>query len=132
MKFWKRLRLYLIGLTLGVLIMYFFYKDKPLDAWLPKERIKIHLTEVPVGFTKLARCQRECYALSDRTVLDMIQDAEIFFDESQTHRKPCPIYLFRTDYKRGYNYELEVEYCQESGKVRAVRSLDGAGCPCEQ
>lgn len=112
--------------------MYFFYKDKPLDAWLPKERIKIHLTEVPVEFSKLATCQLDCYALKDSTVLNMIQDAEIHFDESQTHRKPCPIYLFRTNYDRGYNYEMEVEYCLEQGTVRAIRSADGADCRCER
>ncbi len=129
--FWHRLKFYLIGLSIGVAAIAFIYKDKALDAWMPKKRIKIHLTEVEVKFNDLATCQMQCFGLDEETVLGMIQDGEIHFNESQTRRKPCPIYLIRTEYERGFNYEVDVEYCLEEGRVWAVRSLDGTECGCQ-
>lgn len=125
MKIWKRLRLFLVGFGFGLILLYFFYKDKAFDNWLPENRIKHHLSQVEIIQSPLAKCQTKCLDIADSTIQNYIQTGEIIFSESQTKRKPCPIYYFKCE----NDIVLRIEYCEENGKLVEVIKPNG-NCEC--
>jgi hypothetical protein len=92
MDFSRRLRLFLIGVVLGSVIMYFYVlKDRNIYK-SPKEVIKEKLIHLPLQLSSKALCQVNCSKLDTLKLRKLWKEAEIDFSKSKTSEKPCPIY----------------------------------------
>lgn len=93
MAFLRRLFLYLIGVGLGsVLVWFMLLRDRDLAAWLPEDVIKEKVVAFSWSFDKDAQCVKE-FALSDSVAFTQwIQTMEVNFGKSNTRKQSCPVY----------------------------------------
>ena len=100
MAFLKRLGFYLIGLSIGLIFLFFFLKKKSEETgtsfcYFPNCRVIKELRSKPMQFDS------EFLALHEKSRIDSIQidsfliQGKVDFKQSNTKSKPCKTYLIR-------------------------------------
>ena len=83
MNFLNRLKFYLIGLGLGLLLIYSLFKDREWD-WLPENKVKKFILETPL---KINLKKDQTAILTDqfsKKIFDLIINGNVNFSESKT------------------------------------------------
>ena len=83
MNFLNRLKFYLIGLVLGLLLIYSLFKDREWD-WLPENKVKKFILETPL---KINLKKDQTAILTDqfsKKIFDLIINGNVNFSESKT------------------------------------------------
>lgn len=130
MTFFRRLITYLIGVGLGLLIVYQIFGDRELNTWTPQKRIMTTIDSSTVTISSRAACQLKCLELEDKKWVTVQQQAEINFSESDTQKDPCPVY--RLEYQKDEaEFTMIWEVCEKEEKVELLSiNKTGAECSC--
>lgn len=128
MGFWRRLRIYLIGFGLGLLIVYGIFGDRDLTKWTPERKILIAIDSSEVSISERALCQLNCHGFSERDIPDLMRDADIDFSESNTAKEPCPIYNISSQEEK---YHMLWEVCEREEKVLLLDFVSDQSCACK-
>ena len=130
MTFWKRLRTYLVGVSLGLLLVYVFFKDRDLSGWTPQGRVLIAIDSSDVTFSERAKCQFRCNNFKLENWREVHNLAAVNFSESNTQQKPCPVYQLNSEFD-GNRYQLIWEVCENDEKVKLLSfRKEGKKCDC--
>ena len=131
MTFARRLRIYLIGVGLGLLIVYVFFKDRDLSGWTPQGRILTAIDSSQVEISERALCQFECIGMQQEQWRELHKVAKVNFPESSTQQKPCPIYHLKSELENE-KYTLIWEVCESLERVKLLAiSKEGKKCNCD-
>ncbi|NNJ89626.1 MAG: DUF4258 domain-containing protein [Eudoraea sp.] len=98
MAFLKRLGYYLVGLAIGIVILTFLLKKKTTETgtsfcYFPNCRVLKELRSKPLTFSsdvEQALITREVDTLE---ILNLLNDGDVNFGESDTEASPCKIFL---------------------------------------
>lgn len=96
MNFAKRLRLYLTGVLLGCIVVYFlliYKRDRNFTAWLPENRILAEVREKPFSLDDKTICFLQCLNTDTTSLKKLLAKAEVNFSNSLVNEKPFPIYV---------------------------------------
>ncbi|CAG0982258.1 hypothetical protein FLAV_01832 [Flavobacteriales bacterium] len=120
MTFFRRLRLYLLGVVIGVIIVYFMLLHKrERPSWLPQGRILEQIASSEIRFTDKALCSMEALNVNETEVKSLIsKKGSVFFSKSDTKRKPCPVYYIKG--KEEKEIFVKVEMCDSISTVMWV------------
>jgi hypothetical protein len=130
MTFWRRLRIYLLGVGLGLLIVYVFFKDRDLSGWTPQGRVLTAIDSSTVSISERALCQLNCLGIEGEAWREVHASAEVNFSESNTQKKPCPVYRLTSHYQE-QKYVLVWEVCEKAEKVELLSvSTEAMSCNC--
>lgn len=97
MKFASRLKFYVFGILIGVLISYMFFGNRGC-AWLPGTRVKAAIMDFPWVTTPQLDCQLRALNLNPSNLKTFIENSSINFNKSQTEVNPR-IYNLSCDQK---------------------------------
>ena len=132
MTFWKRLRSYFVGVGLGLIIVYFFFGDRDLNNWTPQSRVLNGIDSAEVNISKRAACQLKCLGLKDEDLKEIKAVARVNFSESNTQKKPCPVYRLESRWNES-DYLLIYELCEKDEKAELIGlNQIGKVCECEE
>jgi hypothetical protein len=88
----RRIRIYLFGFILGIIMVVFLYGDKydTIVGWTPEKRVlkRLKLTEKIISDSM--QCILECYHFNDEDWKLLYTVGDVNFTEART--KPFPIY----------------------------------------
>ena len=130
MTFWKRLRTYLVGVGLGLLIVYVFFKDRDLSGWTPQGRVLTAIDSSNFSISERAMCQMNCYRLQTEEWRLIHNEASVNFSESNVKKKPCPVYHLSSVYK-AEEFKLIWEVCEDAEEVELLSIVKkGEKCDC--
>lgn len=129
MKTSHRIRVYAVGLLLGCVLVYFtLIKGKNRGYWLPENRVKEQVQKSKITFSEHAKCIMTCKGISEEETKNVLKNGDVNFRESDTHRKPCPAYVFE-----GRNLKIICTACDSISEVMNVIRLhetqDSCQCP---
>lgn len=103
MSFWKRFRMYLLGVGLGVVLVYLFFgKEKTENAlwgWLPKNAIKKEMTSYDLKFNhRQISCFNDCSSVKvdSLSLFNVLKHGDVDFSLSDTRKFPKK-YVFNND-----------------------------------
>ncbi len=122
MAFLKRLGFYLIGLSIGLIFLFFFLKKKSEETgasfcYLPNCRVIKDLRSKPLKFSPEFRATHS-ESLADSVKIDsFLMDGTVDFDISETKSKPCKTYRIRGFYNE-YECLLVVYNCPDEVVVK--------------
>jgi hypothetical protein len=129
MDFSRRLRLFLIGVVLGSVIMYFYVlKDKNIYK-SPKEVIKEKLLHFPMQLSTKAACQIACNNLDTSALRKVWLNAEIDLGKSIVDEKPCPLYHIVLAEAIGETKIIECTVCDDFVVIQEIKDTKAA-CNC--
>ena len=130
MTFWRRFRTYLIGVGLGLLIVYVMFGDRELNTWTPENRIMTTIDSSTVSISARAVCQLKCLGLEDKKWVEIQHASDINFSESNAQKKPCPVYRLENKFDKG-EYTMIWEVCENEERVEMLSvSKEGKSCDC--
>ena len=130
MTFWRRFRTYLIGVGLGLLIVYVIFGDRELNTWTPEKRIMTTIDSSTVSISLRAECQLKCLGLEDKKWVEIQQASDINFSESNAQKKPCPVYRLENKSETA-EFTMMWEVCENEERVELLSMTEkGKNCDC--
>lgn len=88
MSFWRRVRLYILGLGIGSLMVLFFFGDRGCGGWLPANRVKTSIMESILLTSEYTDCKLQCNEFTKEKIQDLIVKGSVNFKESKTKTDP--------------------------------------------
>ncbi len=129
MDFSRRLRLFLIGVVLGSVLMYFYVlKDRNIYK-SPKEVLLEKLLHFPLQMSTMALCQANCNHLDTALLRKAWSKAEINFSESKVNEQPCPLYHIRLNKAIGVSQIFMCSICDDFVVLQEIKEI--AKCDCK-
>jgi len=115
--FLRRLKLYGIGLGMGVLISWgMLWKGRDFGFWTPNARIFDALSRSKIVLSKKAACEMECYKLTE-------SDIKALFDSTGladiNKRGKCPEYSVTGEART--DLIVNVRYCDSTSTILDVK-----------
>jgi len=103
MGFLKRLGWYLVGLSIGLIFLVFFFKKKSEETgvdfcYLPNCRVLKDMRSKKLLFSEEANSQLSKLALDSTAVKSFLTHGEIDFSKSDTKSSPCRTYVVENDH----------------------------------
>jgi hypothetical protein len=128
--FLRRLRLYLMGVGLGCVLVYFLLlRGKNFDGWFPSKRVLDYLRKSELVYSYNTECWMNCMGISTEQIEKIIDSTGVVnFDESNTGGK-CPIYSIE-DGER-FKVKLTISVCDSVANVLALQPTEALTKPCE-
>lgn len=122
MTFWARFRYYLIGVSLGVVISFFFFRGRGC-AWLPENRVKNELVESVILYDDKMKCEMDCNGISEEDIFELFYSGEVLFSESKPNEDP-KIYVLEGD-------GFKVSFALKDTVSTIHEIIDGKDCDCK-
>src|SRR6185503_17011444 len=132
MTWGRRIRLYLIGFGLGIIICFIIFRNRSLGNWLPGNRVTAFITfSKKLDADSSLICKLKCAGIS----IDDIRKAtgEVDFGKSDTHKVPNHEYDVNITVK---GKPLEVYFSENmedsTAKILYINPpLSGENCNCK-
>ena len=124
MEFSRRLKLFLFGVLVGLIFVYFSLirgRDRDLLGWLPKERVLQKLKENEMVFSERSLCLLDCNDISREEVSQILLTGEVNFGKSRAKETPCPVYALEGTVN---NRELVILFASCDTITNLVSAID--------
>lgn len=84
MTFRKRLRYYVVGLSMGLVVSFMFFKNRGC-SWLPGNRVLDNISSSVILRDDSILCVMQCNHITDKDMFEMFYTGTVNFSESKTH-----------------------------------------------
>lgn len=130
MSFWRRFRLYLLGVGLGLILVMIFFGSRDWTSWTPESRVLTAIDSSSVELSERAKCQLRCLNLEQADLTKIQANGKVDFSESNVEAKPCPVYRINSRFKER-DYQLIWEVCESAEEVQLLNLIKlGHTCNC--
>jgi len=137
MNFRQRLLRYLIGMALGLGLVFVFFGPRGCGKWLPGRQVKKWIKEnnQNIEISPKATCLMKCQGLNvDDVIYTLGEEGKVLFNESQTKGYP-KTYIIRAEKPEDMTYKVGFTLREDSSSVVAftekVGQLEKCNCPEE-
>jgi hypothetical protein len=118
MAFLKRLGFFLVGLSIGLVLLAFFLKRKAEGTgtefcYFPNCRVLKELRSKPLGYSAPIREMMAGGKLDSTAIARFLKDGDVDFGRSNTKAQPCTIYFIEGSHEEK-EAVLEVQNCRDS------------------
>ena len=120
MNLFNRFIYYLIGLSLGSLIVYFIWtgKDVSFDYGMDARTLKTIRTK-KLHYSENAKLAMKDIAIDSSAILSILKNGDVDFGKSNQHKKPCPEYLISGKYFEK-TIELWIKRCDSIATIEKI------------
>ena len=98
---WRRIRLYLFGFIIGLIVVYFIYGNKHLEKLTPGMLKLDQLAGQPFHYSDTATCQMKCEKIDEGEVKDAMTDAKVDSKKSRDFNQRYPMFNFTGHTRNG-------------------------------
>lgn len=117
---WRRIKLYLIGVGLGLLITLVLFRGRNFDSCSPEGRVVAQIASIKtLEIDTTIASKMKANNLSVDSLRAHIARGNVDFNRSQAQKEPCREYLVRFDFA-GKNMEAYVSVCSQDSTARLV------------
>lgn len=118
MPFIRRLGLFLVGLSVGLIFLAIFLRRKSDETgtsfcYFPNCRVLKELRSKPQGYSVGIREMMSDGALDSLAIAQFLSDGDVDFRRSRTEEQPCTVYFIEGPLN-GKQAVLEVQNCKDS------------------
>lgn len=92
-KFSQRLFRFLIGVTIGCLLVYVMFPNYDWLGWLPGKQIRSNILSRQQSLSTKAQCEAAFFAIAEEDWKSVLNDGAINFEKSQTKGEDKTYYL---------------------------------------
>ena len=120
MNLFKRFIYYLIGVSLGSIIVYFIWKGKEVsfDYGMDARTLKSIRTK-KLHYSENARSSMKEMAIDSTAIISILKNGDIDFGKSNQHKKSCPEY-FVTGKHFEKEFQLWIIRCDSMAKIEKI------------
>lgn len=125
MNFKQRLLRYVLGLGIGLLLVWAMFGNRSWLGWTPGQRLLRDMREMKLAKTEKAQCQMDCIGISDQAIKTLLVEGKVDFDQSSTRTSP-KVYVIKS---KELNSSFEVSDSTAT-LVQVVLAESNQECPC--
>ena len=130
MNFLNRLKYYLVGVGLGILMVMAIFKDRKLTNWTPQNQVRQEITEKEFIISEDKLCAFACGEIHSKdSVQSFIASGSVNFKKSNVKDHDARIYLFEFEDQIISEVQVLILTLTESVEVLEV-SLPNVDCDC--
>ena len=130
MSIFRRFKLYFFGVSLGLILSYYFFNNR-YPTWLPSSIIIEELQSKELAYTKHALCRMACRNITEEEVKTILEEGSVNFKKSKVREIPCPSYALEGTSKDGQNLRVIFANCDSVSKVITTIDLNQKhDCDC--
>lgn len=116
----RRMGIFLVGLSLGIILVSFFFKGKGVEiCYLPNCRVLKDLRSKPIDMSKQVH-NPSAFTIAE--ISPAFKNGEVDFQNSNTQSKPCKTYFLEGDTPNG-RLRIGVENCPTQVMVLSIEKL---------
>ncbi|MBT8186025.1 MAG: DUF4258 domain-containing protein [Eudoraea sp.] len=124
MPFLKRLGFYLVGLSIGLVFLAFFFKKKSEETgtsfcYFPNCRVLKDIRSKPLSFSDVAAEEYVNMALDSADIRYFLQQGDVDFKRSDTKAVPCKRFVITADV-REKEIVMTISNCEEKVVVERL------------
>ncbi|UNY98161.1 DUF4258 domain-containing protein [Zhouia spongiae] len=120
MPFLKRFGFYLIGLSLGIVFLAFFFKEKRTEfCYLPNCRVLKDIRSKEITFSDELQRIIEDKSISKAYFDAILIDGDVLFKKSDTKSKPCKTYIIEGNIQ-DKTVEITVLNCKTKAEISSL------------
>ncbi|MEX0288500.1 MAG: DUF4258 domain-containing protein [Flavobacteriaceae bacterium] len=124
MPFLKRLGFYLIGLSIGLVFLAFFFKKKSEETgtefcYFPNCRVLKDIRSKPLSFSDAASAEMAAKGLDSAAIAYFLHQGDVDFKKSDTKAEPCKTFVITAEVQ-GKNGTMTVLNCKEKAEVQTL------------
>jgi len=125
MAFLKRLGFYLLGLSIGMVFLAYFFKKKSEETgvsfcYLPNCRTLKDIRSMPLEYSPDISDMIANNELDTLIVKQFLIDGDVDFGKSDTQAKPCKFYIIEHEIDNATTF-MEVKNCEDKVIVVGLR-----------
>lgn len=125
MTFWKRLRFYMIGASLGLCIVLVFFGPKAMQcSYFPNSRALEEAKIYPITFSESAAATIEADKIDSIFLFNEILKKSTItnFGTDEVRANPCRVY--RAEYRETKSYDLVYEICKKKTVITELKKVN--------
>ena len=125
MTFWRRLRFYLIGCSLGICIVLIFFGPKAVQcSYFPNARALEEAKYYPMKFSEQAKSTIESEAIDSVFLYnEILKKSKITnFGTDEVRAIPCRTY--RAEYRETKSYDVVFQICKKQTLIEELKVID--------
>lgn len=108
---WRRIKLYLIGVGLGLILCLIMFRGRTFDACSPTGRVTEQVSRIKTfEIDSTLTAEMNAANLSVDTLRARLATGDVDFDRSQAQKEPCKEYLIEFNHA-GKQLEAYVKVC---------------------
>jgi hypothetical protein len=123
MTFSQRFTRYLIGVGIGLIVVFFMFPQYDWLGWLPQKQVMQNIRESDFYFGHDTECKMECLGVSREQIQLARSEGRIDFSESDVKRNPK---LYHLEYG---NLDMKIELTDSTARLVDIISA-GKMCNC--
>lgn len=124
MKLLKRIGFYLIGVSLGCIVVLFIWKGKDVSfPYGPNARTLRSIEKKQIKYSDKADTAMKQAQIDTTYVTAILKSGDVDFDKSQQRKKPCAEYFISGSYKEK-NIEMYVKRCDSIATIETLKIND--------
>lgn len=113
----RRLKLFMFGVILGSVVMYFaVFKDRNVYK-SPQEVVLEKLLRFPSTANKVSSDKMELNKIKIEEIKELLKNGDVNFSESEVHKKPCPIYKIENNLEEKPLKTVFFELCDSTSTL---------------
>jgi hypothetical protein len=121
---WRRIKLYLIGVGLGLIICLIMFRGRTFDACSPGGRVTEQVSAMKtIVIDSALLAKMNSVNLSADTLRTRLANGKVDFSRSQAQKEPCREYLIEFDHT-GKTLQAYVQVCVADSTATLLR-LEG-------
>ena len=124
MPFLKRLGFYLVGLSIGLVFLAFFFKKKSEETgtsfcYFPNCRVLKDIRSKPLSFSEKAASEFAAKDLDSATIAYILNEGEVDFKKSDTKTVPCKTFVIEAEIQKKKAL-ITVSNCEDKAVVTEI------------
>ena len=130
--FWRRMRLYLFGVIIGLIGVYFFFGNRDYKVLTPGMLKLDQLAGQTIQYSDTATCEMKCENVDTGEVKEAMLVGKVNSKQSQDFNQHHPLFNFNGDTKKGKHLNVICMQFDSITRVIYVHDLarkDACKCP---
>jgi hypothetical protein len=124
MKFVHRLGYYLVGFSIGLVLLMFFLNGKDASCdYTPNARTVKNISSKPLSYDESASTFISSHQLDSLTIANLIKYGSVDFSGSDTQLDSCKVYLIENSYKER-DMKLTIKNCDSLATLLDINYTD--------
>ena len=125
----RRIRAYIIGLLLGMLLVFVLFRDRKgiWDSWLPEDRVIERMMASQWIMTPKAKCLMVCMDLSIQQMDNLIKESDVNFDKSDTQSK---VKVYQLQWSDPLESEVKIALGDSTKEIVEIQNKLTVACSC--
>ena len=129
MNFLGRLKYYLIGVGIGLLMVMAIFKDRKLGTWTPKNQINQSIAKTPIHYSEKLNCYLNCLSMDTIQLKDLMINGKVDFDKSDVRNQKDRNYFIKPVNAKIQHIKVNIK--PNIMEIEDVE-LTGLECDCQQ